>query len=204
MKRLFVWVLALIEYGFANLGNSPKLYTREQYLISNACGLDERQGRVGQHVRVDSILFISSMKKCSFHSVHSYLNSRPKNCCLQLSASNGILNQTGIILRSSQPRTGLSLDYVADSRKLSAAESCAIQPQYFYTSHRPGSAVPKTWREGVDYDFGPSQGILVLGELVAVLLSDGSLRFGLIEMLPCESSSEYMVQVCKTTFWTSS
>lgn len=48
------------------------------------------------------------------------------------------------------------------------------------TTHIAGQRVPETWQAGVEYSIGSPEQQFVLGEVIVLNRSDGSVRFGLL------------------------
>jgi hypothetical protein len=200
MKRFLLWILVLVESGVANL-NRPSGYcardTRESLGHGQrACDGDHQYGSNVAFIRTLNCLKLGGTLRA-----RSCTHASRSMCSLRMSYGDGISNSSFPFSKSSAsipestPR-GLSLDWIAGSqqRPLTTPVFQQSHQTSHINSHRPGFEVPNTWREGVHYDFGASHRF-TRGETVAVLFSDGSLRFGRIDRIPRGSDSEHMVQV---------
>jgi hypothetical protein len=200
MKRFLIWTLVLVESGFANLNLPMKTCARDRHESlghsHRVCGGDQRVPQIA-FVRALNCLKLGGELR-----THTCTYDNRPICSLRMSYNDDIHNCS--IPTSKSPAIhesrGLSLDWVADPQKRPLPQPLFHQPlaqshhTLQFSSHRPGFEVPSTWREGVNYEFGASHKF-TRGETVAVLFSDGSLRFGRIERIPRAGDAEHMVQV---------
>ena len=181
-------MLVLIESGFANLNIVPSGYYRSLHLVE--LSYHKSHGTLPCHPAFVGLFHFS---QCT----QSMARSKQAICPLQLALNDDQYFDSSSPHHKSplNARNGLSLDWVSESIKRPAA-SFPSRPAPKHTSQRPGFEVPASWRDGVDYELGASH-TFSRGETVAVLFSDGTLRFGRIERTPhgSDHNGEYTVQV---------
>jgi hypothetical protein len=191
MKTFLIWILVLVESGFANLNFVPS-------------GIDGRSLNKCERASCDpdvsiaafiGLFRLKNFKHSNLLSTASLQQSRRFACSQRISASQerSLDSNPSTQRPASGMRRGLSLDWVSESKR---SPSFTSRPSQNSVSQRPGFAVPSSWREGVQYEFGAAH-TFTRGEPVAVLFSDGSLRFGRVERTPreAEGNAEYIVQV---------
>lgn len=188
MKRFLIWFLVLVGSGFANLN-----FVSSGMDVRSIVGCDSAICK--SDLAVAAFVGLFRLRQADLLSTSHFKRSGSPICSTRLSASDERSLDSPSPLRGPAfgGRRGLSLDWVSESKRPASFSS---RPTKDHTSQRPGFAVPSSWREGVEYELGVAH-TFTRGEAVAVLFSDGSLRFGRIERTPREadSNAEYIVQV---------